>query len=502
MPVIDPTILQAARSAVVAARQKPNPDVIKSYTQPGGATTGLAGYDLEAPSKKLIPWTAPLVNSIPRVTMGYGTQANWRAVTGVKLQGVRAGVSEGGRGQIIDQLTKDYNAVYKSLGVENYVTMEADLAATGYEDVKSLAATQTLLAHKVLQEAVILGGNTSLPLGITPTPTASAGAGGSLTAGVWSVICAALTSQAYWDVAGINTAMPGQSFSAATSLVRGQITRTLPRNATDTVGSGTAGLSAAATATVSAGGSVAASLPGPLVGAYAYAWFFGPAGQERLHSVTTVPTNTFTATAPTGAQLASAVPNGAADNSTNAHEHDGLLTIAATNGSGSYRKYVGGALSGAGGGIAQIDDMLGTMYDQYLLSPTKIYMHWREMRATRSLVMGQANPNITFFVDPQSPGDLTIGKTFGRYVNPITAQIVVLEVHPNMVPGTMLAVTDELPAYVQGVGTVMQIKCRRDYYQIEWPLNDRRYEYGVYTDQVLQHYFPPSLGVITGIVSP
>jgi hypothetical protein len=30
-------------------------------------------------------------------------------------------------------------------------------------------------------------------------------------------------------------------------------------------------------------------------------------------------------------------------------------------------------------------------------------------------------------------------------------------------------------------------------------LHSRRYEYGVYADEVLQHYFPPSLALITNI---
>ena len=51
-----------------------------------------------------------------------------------------------------------------------------------------------------------------------------------------------------------------------------------------------------------------------------------------------------------------------------------------------------------------------------------------------------------------------------------------------------------LPYPLAGVGNLMQIRTRQDYYQIEWPLRTRRYEYGIYADEVLQHYFPPALG--------
>jgi hypothetical protein len=46
---------------------------------------------------------------------------------------------------------------------------------------------------------------------------------------------------------------------------------------------------------------------------------------------------------------------------------------------------------------------------------------------------------------------------------------------------------------------VQLVRCRRDYYQIEWPLVSRQYVYGIYTDEVLVHRAPFSLGVITNI---
>jgi hypothetical protein len=52
---------------------------------------------------------------------------------------------------------------------------------------------------------------------------------------------------------------------------------------------------------------------------------------------------------------------------------------------------------------------------------------------------------------------------------------------------------------LSGVGNILQIKSRREYYQIEWPLRTRRYEYGVYADELLQNYFPPAFGVLKNI---
>ena len=39
----------------------------------------------------------------------------------------------------------------------------------------------------------------------------------------------------------------------------------------------------------------------------------------------------------------------------------------------------------------------------------------------------------------------------------------------------------------------------RGYYQTEWPRRTRSYEYGVYTDQVLQNFFMPGMYVLTNL---
>lgn len=56
-----------------------------------------------------------------------------------------------------------------------------------------------------------------------------------------------------------------------------------------------------------------------------------------------------------------------------------------------------------------------------------------------------------------------------------------------------------MPAYLDGVSSLLRVLTRQEYYQIEWPLRTRRYEYGVYADEVLQGYFMPAFGVLTNI---
>ncbi len=482
-------------------------ELVKNFTQPGSATAGIQGYDLEAPSKKLYPLLCPLRNSIPRVGGGFAIQANWKAITGINTTRVRAGVSEGQRGGQVQHTSAEYFAAYRGIGLEKAVTFEADYAAKGFEDVKALAVQQTLESLMIEEEMILLGGNTSNALGTTPTPTLAASAsGGSLATQTLSVICVALGLQSYWDVAGINNGQTGGSFDAATAQVKAEITRTNADGSTDTFGAGTAQKSAAATVAVTGPtGSVAASVAA-VRGAVAYAWYWGAAGAERLGAVTTINSVSITAAANGAAQLASALP--AADNSTSALEFDGLLTIASKPALNSYYQALatgtpgtGTTLTGAGGRIVEIDAALAAFFDRYRLQPDKTYVNFRQFQKITNLVLGQTNPQVMFTVDVNSPKELVAGRNVGKYLSPITGEVIDLVVHPNLPPGTIMFRTTRVPAYLDGVSDLCRVRTRREYHQIEWPLRTRKYEYGVYADEVLQHYFPPSLGIITNVAN-
>jgi hypothetical protein len=239
-------------------------------------------------------------------------------------------------------------------------------------------------------------------------------------------------------------------------------------------------------------------------GAVAYAWYWGAAGSERLGAVTTI--NSVAITAATGGanQLASTLP--AADNSTSSLEFDGLLTIASKPGMGAYFRAlatgsagVGSSLTGAGGRIVEIDEALASFYDLYRLQPNEIHMNFRQFQKITNIVLGQTNPNVQFTVDANASQAMVAGRNVGKYLSPITGEMIDLVVHPNMPPGTMFFRTTRTPAYLDGVSDMCRIRTRREYYQIEWPLRTRKYEYGVYADEVLQHFFPPSLGIISNI---
>ena len=466
-----------------------------TFQQPGSPISGLNFYDLEPGAKMLFPVLTPLRNDIPRVSGRGGIQANWRAVTGINTSSVRAGISAGNRGGVIAVTTQDYVAVYKGIGLEANVDFEAVYAGQGFDDLRAVAA-QTLLESLMLQEEqIILGGNSGLALGTTPTPALTASTtGGSLATQTLSVICVGLTLDGFIN----STIVAG---------IPAQINRTNADGSTDNFGGGSARKSANATVAVTGPtGSVAATIA-QLRGAIGYAWFWGAAGAEVLGAITTINSVSIAANA-AGTQAASALP--ATDYSQNALVYDGLLTQAFNPSLNAYFAAQATGTAGTGtpltadteGGIVEFDAALKSFWDNYRLSPTAIYVSSQEMLNIHKKILQGGTATAARFVFSADQGAVLGGVMVRSYLNKFSmngAVEIPIKLHPNMPAGTVLFFTKTLPYPLSNVPNTVQIRTRSEYYQIEWPLRARRYEYGVYADEVLQNYAPFAFGAIANI---
>ena len=81
----------------------------------------------------------------------------------------------------------------------------------------------------------------------------------------------------------------------------------------------------------------------------------------------------------------------------------------------------------------------------------------------------------------------------GSYLNKYTmsgGQLVQIMLHPNVPPGTVVFFSRTIPYPLSNVANILQMKMRQDYYQLEWPIQSRQYQYGVYADGVLQKITP------------
>lgn len=484
--------LTKAFASPIADPRWPEALAKSTFAQSGSATSGLTFYDLELGAKFLYPVLTPLRNEIPRVSGKGGIQAAWRAVTGINTTNIRVGVSGGNRNAVMAVSTADYVAAYKGIGMEDNVDFEAQYAGQGFDDIRAIAAKTGLEALMLGEEALLLGGDGSLALGTTPTPVLTqAATGGGLSDGTYSVICVALT-------------LDGMINGSVAGGIQAQITRLNADGSSDTFGGGSAQKSSNQTIVVNGGGAVQlvnASVTA-VRGAIGYAWFWGTAGAEVIGAITGYPTYQIVAAA-AGSQTAASLPS--SDNSINNLVFDGLLTQALKSGSNAYWSDLGGGTltSDGAGGIVEFDAALKNRWDLYRLSPDTIWISSQQALdiGKKILNAGQTTGAYRIVFNPEQ-GMVAGGIMVATYLNRFSmagAHSLKVRIHPNLPDGTVLMTTNRLPYPLSNVGNVMQVRTRQDYYQIEWPLRTRKYEYGVYADEVLQHYFPPSMAVITGI---
>jgi len=469
---------------------------------------GLVAYDLEPAAKKLYPLITPLRNTITRVGGGVGTAVHWLSVIGINIGHLSPGVAEGKRGGAVALRTAPQVAAYKTLGHESFVTFEAEEASLPGTDNRALAILTTLQSLMQSEEMVLLGGNGDLALGPTPTPNPLVEilTGGTLAAGAaYSVVCVALTLEGFL-AASVAGGIPVT------------IERTNADGTIDTYGGGAAQVSAPVSITMTADGNPTHGMKtsvAPVNGAVGYAWFWGPtAGPLLLGAITTI--NSVIILNPAqGTQSAATLP--AADNSVNAMLFDGLIYQICTPGSGAYVYVMPTGAAGTGspltsdgaGGINEINVALEAFWNNYRLSPDIMYVNAQELvNITAKVIAGGGIPLFRFNVDARAAGvadvTLTAGSVIGTYLNKFTmagGQMVRVMLHPNLPPGTILFRCERIPYPLTDVTNIIQVKTRREYYNIEWPLRTRKWESGVYYSGVLQNYFPPAFGAIFNIAN-
>lgn len=493
---MNPNLTTQSLELIKAALNKGgSQDLAKAWTQSGSAVSGITAYDLEAPAKLLYPVMTPIRNITPRVAARGGIQANWRAVTGINTGNTPLGRAEGKRSAAMVTTTADYLAAYRALGLEDYVTWEADYAAEYFQDLKALAVMQLLRATMIAEEQVLLGGQGTWAMTRTPQPaTTPSNSGGTCTDAhsPYNVYCVALNLFGY------------QRSSVAGGIVQ-DISRTNMDSTSDTVKGGSARVSLVQTGTIASGsaGSIACTVTA-VPGAVAYAWFWGATGQDALlGAITTTNAYTIITDVATGTQTYASLDN-ASDHSQDSLVFDGLLAQAFKTGSNSYIKSLDNAqLSASGaGGITEIDTALQSFWDNYKLSPDAMWVNAQERGTINVKAMTGAANAAQRFVFSVDQGSIKGGTMVRSYLNPFTmgeGEEIPINLHPNIPPGLILFTTSRLPYPLSNVSNVWQLRLRYDYRQMEWPMTKPRYEYGIYLDGILQHYFPASMGIIYNI---
>lgn len=487
-------------------------DLLRGTMNKGvSVATGLTWYNLEIPAKNIYPTITPLRNSIPRVgPRGAGTQhpgdaAHWKVIRSLTGSGYDSmgWVPEGQRSGTMSYTSIPMAKSYVTIGEEDFLTFEAEAAAEGFEDENAMVTFRLLQKMMRKEELGILGGNATLQLGSPAQPSVNetTNANATLPNLTYSVIVVALTLEGFKNSSLTNGVATSRVITGADGK-------------TYTLQGGSSNQSPGNTQAVVVGQQLNAWVA-PVAGAVAYAWFVGGLGAETLQAITNVANVAFTAPLATGRQPVSAIT---ADNSANAAlAFDGLLSyafnpansaIAVVQPQGANGVATGLTSSGRGS-INEIDNVLEQMWDQFNLGPTVIYVNSQEQRNIANKVLSNTSGPLLRYDSNATPGGpyaITAGGVIDYYYNPFSHEAgykLPVKIHPDLPPGTILMWCERLPPWYQSneVPNVAEMKIRRDYYRIDWPLRTREREYGVYAEEVMAVYAPFAMATITNIAN-
>lgn len=443
--------------------------------------TGLTGYSLEAPSKKLFPVLSPMRNRIPRKAASVGaTAVNWKAITAINSANVKAGVAFGTRNSEVTTTVVSKSATFKTFGLDDSVQDEAVWMGRSFEDVRATAQANLLSAVMIQEEHLLMGGNTTTALGTPTAPTlAVIASGGTVPDATYNVQVVALPwyGAQYATIAAVNA-----------------VDHSLPSNATSTG------------ALLNSNASIITAYTPLVTNAFAYVWYVGVGTAEKAEKITFINSVSISALLGTG-ELRSAI---SADTSAGANDFDGLFAQAFASGSGAYIKALAtgtngvgtGMTSDASGGITEIDAMLKSLWDNSRIGPTLILVNSQEAQnIVKKVINAGASAILRVQVDPTGIANLQAGARVGEYLNKYTGAVIPLMIHPFLPAGTMCGISEVLPYPNNNVPNVLEIEALQEYASFDWARAQRKYEFGIYANEVLKLYFPAGVGIITNIAN-
>ena len=467
-----PANLEALSQETLAILQKSTSGVLVS--------TGVQGVDLSG-FTSLVPVNVPARNNtsaFPRVIAGEGSQvALWRTWLNINSSQYSAAVGRDYAGSMTQFLEQDVYAPYEPVAKAGRVTLDAVAFARNYVDALAQAELQTLNQLFIAQDMNIINSqNWSLGTPSAPTVTPAVTKGNIPD-----------STHVYVKVAARSGANYFEGGSTIASLEHDTTTGTTGGN----VNSITASIAA-------------------VKGAVAYDWYVGTVGTQYYYTTTTVASCLITAVPTAPQALPTSLPllstllpgvgclpfgnpsatnpqlpvagNGVAptaDTSYSANYYNGVIasTLGDYSSTGPVTPGGSGTPTGAtfidnggtapqlsGGGIDILDSINDAIWASVQLSPTAYMINSLQGDEISKLILSSSSA-VTFLppTDADARTNLAGGGYIGRYINRAAGGVpVVLEIHPRLAPGTIIARTDRVPFPGSNIGSVFEVRCQYD----------------------------------------
>jgi hypothetical protein len=428
--------------------------LVKDATATIGMTTagGLTPYALEGPAYNVWPLVTPLRNEMPRRVVG-GTGMNYKVITKIDSAEDLGFVAEmsntnSGRAGFITWDEKNGNVVFKTIGLDNFISLQAELGARSSIDGANFNASQVaqlMSLHGIMmreEKAYLFANNvalTSAALG-TPSRTYDGSAFGEPAIVQLATNVGSLTAATQYFVQV--SALTGVGWR------KGSTGNSSGLSGDDAIGE--TDPTAQATLTTAGGGSGGdkSSTFGwnAVKGSYAYNIFVGTVtGQCKYKATVTV--NRYTIL--TSTATSTNVPN-VNDKTADPNAFENIVKqIQQATASGSYYATLGGAgLTGdSTSGVKEFDDMFRSQFKNRQVSIDTLWMSADQRLEADKIITGSTQGPV-FRIDLKAGETNIVGSVssqgqWNRYMN----KLVQFKTHPFLPPGTIFGTCGTLGQY-------------------------------------------------------
>lgn len=449
--------------------------------------SGLMLYDLEAPSKKVVPRQTPIRNRTARNNTGVGGAHEFRRITGwsnSRTGGVPdlmagfnsetttttfGGVTGLRRPQKITYATDSKMIAFVEQGLSDSVTHKAQYQSRGFESIISLSQTALLWATMGAEERAQLyarGASANGFLGAVSAPTisqSSASTGGSIGAATYYL---KVTANAGGGETVVSNEVNTGALSGSTNTITVNVT-TEP------------------------------------TGALNYNLYVGTASNGETLQASFVG-NSFTLTSYAATATTPPVADGSV--SSGGTLYDGFLSVLTDPNQSGYVKRINAKLSTSNPGD-EFQQAFIKLYgadvvgagDKRLADPNIIWLDGLVRKEMSDLLKNNASTTAYRIELQQGQGGTSIGSLVNGIVNEVTGTMVDLEVHPYMPSGAAVIHSESLPVPDSEISNTVEVVNVQDYMAYKWPDIQMTYDQSTYQYGTLVFYAPAWSGALLGI---
>ncbi len=472
-------------------------------------TSGLIGYDLEAPARVLVPTQTPLVNLLPR-QRGKGIDVtHWKAITSFDTNRSLGALADGATPTQVAYAVANIQNTYQTIALSNAVTFQAQWRGRSLEgDVRARRTAELLYQLKITEERWITQGSAYLMAPPAPVMSA-ASSGGSVAAGTYWAQATATNAQGE----SLPSALPATS-AAPTAVVTttgasSVLTITLftvPNAANYNVYIGSGSTPPANSAMYKQAGLSGASAPQPSFGASVSLVNGGTTSSGEVVPPTITLTLTTTPASSGANPPASNTAKTVVDGSGNVLMFDGIIAQALNNATTANGAPLGAQVAqpAASTGVlalADIDNLLMALYQQAAGDPDLLLMNPVDNVKLTNLVA--AAGQLRYVVDASRPGDMahiTAPARVTAYLNKVTGREIPIVLDRYCPMGQMIFLPLSLPYPVPEIDHAIEIETNQDYWGIDFAITTSQWQFANYVDETLKVYFLGGLGILRGVV--